>query len=377
MQARCMCCLLSSCVKAGDLSKSFVLWAFCGSVVVGSLSSPLSAENVAPLTASAAEKEIGAVPRLVVPEPVFSFGTVRNGEKVEHTFIIKNEGSAPLTVRRVQPACGCTIGVIEKNTLAPGEETKIQATFDSTGFRGEKKIPIRLYTNDPKQAMTELLLRGEVKQDVDVRPQQVSFGVVRKSDLLAGKVKKRSVTIFPDPATKVSILDVHSRSEELELETQDVTERGLRGKRILVGLKPGMPVGLFRGSVVIKTTSSANTVLNVPVLARVEGVLRFEPTNISYGLVEGPTKDLVQKKVVLINESSEPLSIKSFDVSDKALQVKIVPLQPGKRYEVEVAIRPGYVGMLRGEVKFVTSHDSVLGEPLVLRVYGIVAEKGA
>src|SRR3546814_20299030 len=48
----------------------------------------------------------GAV--LEVANDTYDFGTVKEGEKVEHEFTFTNTGSQPLNVSTVQASCGCT-----------------------------------------------------------------------------------------------------------------------------------------------------------------------------------------------------------------------------------------------------------------------------
>ncbi|MFZ7128215.1 MAG: hypothetical protein ACOWWM_18835 [Desulfobacterales bacterium] len=57
-----------------------------------------SAALMAGLTASMAS---GAAPSARIPEPVFSFEPVIEGEHVVHDFVIRNEGDAPLRIHKV------------------------------------------------------------------------------------------------------------------------------------------------------------------------------------------------------------------------------------------------------------------------------------
>jgi hypothetical protein len=52
--------------------------------------------------ATASETDRGAVPVAVVPNPNYSFPTVVEGKKIQHDFIIRNTGSAPLVVHKVK-----------------------------------------------------------------------------------------------------------------------------------------------------------------------------------------------------------------------------------------------------------------------------------
>lgn len=82
-------------------------------------------------------------------EDFFDFGTIAQGEIVSHTFRFRNSGSLPLIVRDVIPSCGCTKSRVEKSTLKPGEESKIEVIFDSSGWRGLQYKSITLRTNSP------------------------------------------------------------------------------------------------------------------------------------------------------------------------------------------------------------------------------------
>jgi len=42
-------------------------------------------------------------PRLVVEERTHDFGTVQEGQVIEHTFPVLNQGNAPLEIVRVSP----------------------------------------------------------------------------------------------------------------------------------------------------------------------------------------------------------------------------------------------------------------------------------
>ncbi|MBI2438128.1 MAG: DUF1573 domain-containing protein, partial [Lentisphaerae bacterium] len=45
------------------------------------------------------------LPLLVCNEPEYHFGALSNTNEVPHTFVLANEGDAPLTISRVHPDC--------------------------------------------------------------------------------------------------------------------------------------------------------------------------------------------------------------------------------------------------------------------------------
>ena len=101
----------------------------------------------------------GAV--LEVEEEAYDFGTVKEGEKVEHEFTFTNTGSSPLILSNVQASCGCTTPEYSKNPIAPGEQGLVKVVFNSAGQLGKQHKVITV-TSNAATRNTLLHLRGEV-----------------------------------------------------------------------------------------------------------------------------------------------------------------------------------------------------------------------
>jgi hypothetical protein len=71
-----------------------------------------------------------------VPETKFVFGKMKEGDKVRHTWKIKNTGSLPLMIANVQTSCGCTAPFFPKEPILPGTEGEITLEFNSAGKGG-------------------------------------------------------------------------------------------------------------------------------------------------------------------------------------------------------------------------------------------------
>ncbi len=106
-----------------------------------------------------------ASPRIAVDNAVYDFGEIKEGMIVEHAFVIRNEGDAPLVfTRKPYTTCGCTVAALPKEVLQPGESLELVATFDSSGFGGRHvRKEIRVYTNDPQTPVMVLALVGYVR----------------------------------------------------------------------------------------------------------------------------------------------------------------------------------------------------------------------
>jgi hypothetical protein len=77
----------------------------------------------------------------------FDFGTIKQGEKVAHRFVFKNTGEGDLLIKNVIADCGCTVASFPKEAIHPGDESFIETTFNSEGYRGLCVKKIDVYTN--------------------------------------------------------------------------------------------------------------------------------------------------------------------------------------------------------------------------------------
>lgn len=100
---------------------------------------------------------------MTVENDAYDFGTVKEGEKVEHEFKFTNTGSAPLIISNVQASCGCTTPEYSKNPVAPGETGLVKVVFNSAGQLGKQHKVITVSSN-ASSPNTLLHLRGEVKK---------------------------------------------------------------------------------------------------------------------------------------------------------------------------------------------------------------------
>ena len=69
-------------------------------------------------------------------EMEYDFGTIKQGDKVEHVFEFKNVGKQPLAITNALGSCGCTVPEYPKEPIAPGQSGKIKVIYDSTGKKG-------------------------------------------------------------------------------------------------------------------------------------------------------------------------------------------------------------------------------------------------
>jgi hypothetical protein len=79
-----------------------------------------------------------------------NYGDINEGQKLALSFRFKNNGSKPLIIESVKPACGCTVADYPKEPIAPGAEGEITGEFDSNGREGLQRKHLTVRANTPE-----------------------------------------------------------------------------------------------------------------------------------------------------------------------------------------------------------------------------------
>lgn len=119
-------------------------------------------------TATAASvKPEGPLPEFSFSEESHDFGTINEGDKVEHIFTFTNTGNAPLIISKAVGSCGCTVPEWPKEPIAVGEQGEIKVIFNSRKKPGKQNKTVTITSNTfPNQK------RIKIKADVTPAPKE-------------------------------------------------------------------------------------------------------------------------------------------------------------------------------------------------------------
>lgn len=93
------------------------------------------------------------------------FGTMKQGDKKDFTFVLTNKGKSDLHIRNVRSSCGCTAVAPSQKVISAGQSAPIKVTFDSRGKRGRQSKAITVITNDPKNPTSTLRISSDVSTE--------------------------------------------------------------------------------------------------------------------------------------------------------------------------------------------------------------------
>lgn len=189
------------------------------------------------------------VPQAFVADKLFSFGKVVRSTKVEHAFVVRNQGTAPLRVEQVRMTSPLRMGRVP-TSIAPGQSSEFTFVLDTTGIKGPFEGAVLLTFNDPKTPEIELGFTGKVVEAVEISP--ISMFVVAAP---RGEARETSLEIINHEPQPLRILAVEHSKERFTTRLQTL-EDGQHYRLSLV-LDPNGPDGEHVESVVVKTSSAA------------------------------------------------------------------------------------------------------------------------
>ncbi|OQY58234.1 MAG: hypothetical protein B6245_12945 [Desulfobacteraceae bacterium 4572_88] len=141
------------------------------------------------LSVFSAEPDVASEPRMVFEDTTYDFGIAGPGQEITYAFRFENTGSAILKTEKISTDCGCAAALASEKKIPPGGSSIIEAVFETRRYEGRQEKTISVYSNDPENPESRLIIKGTIKRDVTLVPQGIHFGDVEKGETPKGSVK--------------------------------------------------------------------------------------------------------------------------------------------------------------------------------------------
>ncbi len=279
----------------------------------------------------------GEQPRaVVVGADSFDFGTTWAGDplSLNHTFVIKNEGTAALEILSVKPACGCTAAGKTPTRIEPGQSGDFPFTLNSTKLHGVYSKSIAITTNDPAKPKIDLKLTGTCKAFIEVTPMGAFFP-----------------KLFGDEPAQMTLKIVNNTEEPLKLTMPPARDKAMftyeliettPGKAfdLIVRGVPPFNEGTVRDNLEVETNLIKQPKLTVAVTGRVPKRLDVNPPQ----LVLSKASRESSRPLIFRNEGKNPVRVISATSSDPALgsDIPVVEKTAGIEYMINLTIPANY-----------------------------------
>jgi hypothetical protein len=250
----------------------------------------------------------------LVNSATHNFGVGRPGVMMEYTFMIRNSGNAPLTLKLQETTCKCltmTLDKEEATVVQPGEEFPVQLQFRSDKATESFVQQARIKTNDPHPTRNTLKLKveGRIVSRTTVRPDGLEV-----SDLQSANSTRFNFNLYTfaiddiDPATiQIDNIKIDNAllEEKVKFTWEPLSESEVAAEYQAVGgfkvtgvVPEGMPMNTYSANIYVSTTDGSEAYLSIsmkvkaPVtirgLANQFGGVRFfeEAQFLDFGLVQ-------------------------------------------------------------------------------------------
>jgi hypothetical protein len=295
-----------------------------------------------------------------------TFPEAFRGEKLHHTFKLKNSGQGDLTLQEIRNSCSCSAAELHLHdrvltqeeikrskllgVLKPGEtaDLDIELKTAETSTPGHD-LPVtklvRVFSNDPTLNPLILTIEAKLVTPFTLEPEKMDFGKVKH-----GHAAKASVVLQGGKLGDFRINAAHSPNEEFmkvryeKIGGDDVT---VPSYRIDAELLPNMQLGSYVNHIELLIDHERVKSISIPLQAVVEPNVTFVGNTkdgsdrIDFGMLKGDEDVTVEVKI----ENGEPkvpyvptsVTVDAKPSSD-ALKAELVEIEKGMKYVVKLTV---------------------------------------
>ena len=323
--------------------------------------------------------ETGPYPQAVLAEKEHDFGIMAAGEERKHKFVIRNEGEAPLKLKKGVSTCKCTLSELAQQEIAPGESAQIELAWTPKASDEEFRQTAYVWTNDPENKQLELSIHGRVAQLVELRPGRWELGTISEGipASVSGTIHSSVVDDLELTAIETSsplIMATQTKLSESELEELDPDAKA--GYRVEATIRPEMPIGSFKETVTLHVDADGSKTFPIEVHGIRSGPLQFlkmpgyewfpESLAMSFGRFKASEGKKGSVLLVVNGMAGKTFEFTDVQTDPDFLKVSLQPNVPGdtgerQSYTVSVEVPPGTPPMSRvrkgsGKIRVQTNH---------------------
>lgn len=209
--------------------------------------------------------------QLTCDAPRFDAGTLRSGSVIRADFRVRNIGNAPVDVRHLKTGCGCTQAVMDRTTLAVGDEATVSVQIHTvTQAAGANRWGVTL-----RHSSGELPLEVTAQLDRDLTIQPAAL--VLHTD-------RAATHTFRLTEAREQPLDIRgavTSSPHLDASVGQPSRQGAHWLReVTLRVKPDCPPGRHEGILCVHTTDPNCPELRVPytIIMQTRGAVCVAPS---------------------------------------------------------------------------------------------------
>jgi len=218
-----------------------------------------------------------AAKAVVVDGPKYEFGKGQRFTTMKHTFVIKNEGNAPLTLEKGQTSCKCALSDLKSNSIDPGKSGKVTLEWKLNVAGKQFRQTAEIMTNDPDYSTIMLEIVGKITDLIRFEPNDIVFSGISDSEGGQAQFRLCGYEIEDFKIIEHQFMNKDSASffemtlDELEPTDLENETDASCGYLATLTAKPGLPLGAINQTILLTTNVKEAPKLELPITGTVVG----------------------------------------------------------------------------------------------------------
>ena len=111
--------------------------------------------------------------------PTWNFGKVTHKDRLDHNFVLRNNGGDTVRIANVKAACGCTAVMVSGSTIAPGGTATVSVQFTPPRTtNGHVSKSVSVYVEGEQRPAHILRIEADVESALASDPALVDLGTM-------------------------------------------------------------------------------------------------------------------------------------------------------------------------------------------------------
>ncbi len=295
----------------------------------------------------------------VFHEMRFDFGKSVQGQRVEHDFVLTNEGTAPLRIEKITltpPLIATRI----PGEIAPGASAAIRTLLDTSRLQGSFSGELVVHGSGQDAPLATLTVEGVVVTPIEIAPMPVFFVMGERK-----RGAERAIELINHESKPLRIEGGTGSNEAFS--TRLETIKPGQHYRLVLKLHPDGPGGKRTDLITLKTSSATTPVLRIPAHTYLRERVYVFPDAVDFGALQ---LSAVQSNPGLLRMAEQTLMIyqtggRDFQISVESdvpeLEVSYERGPQQDRYQINVALNASRLAerSLQGAIRIRTNDPEI------------------
>lgn len=259
------------------------------------------------------------------------FGNAVEGDYLEHTFVVSNNGPADVAVAQVQPNCPCVTAQLSQQRIPAGGKAEVKVRFDTLDRTGDQDRKVTLVFADASLQPIDLRLHAQVQPAIALQEDEEDDEEAEDTFVGADVTREFKVIGGRAAGAHISVVEVTHPNV-----TATVADDPSAGGKVVRALIRAPERGHFHAQIVLSTDVERKPRVVENIDWSVKGNVTIAPVAAHFE-VDGPAGALQPEERSIVVKSRLPgFVVRSAKSQSAAFTAQLAPGKEAGTFEVRI-----------------------------------------